>query len=402
MATFGRQLPPWFGKQGAPPVDPSIMGMLPQAPQGPEWTAGAQVAPPVQAPAQGPLVADPAGISREGVMRDRMAADAFGDGPSLENVRDPWTALAYTLQKGIGAWAEKDAKLSEEKLKASDRKALAEVLNKIHRGEADMSALGQLDNPAAQDWYAQAMLGQMTKAPAERWEGVDIDGDGKNDFQKSSITGEHKDMPKTLAEEEKLRRAGAANNTTNVNMGGSEKQMYDTIEKSYERVAPVVAGLNSLREAEKLIDAGGVFGPGAELRIGAAKLISLLTGAPVGKGVVNAESFKAAIAPLVGATLKATSGTSQLSEGELRFAQAAAAGDISLDPQSIKKILGILKKAQVNSAMSHNKKLDTLYPKGKGFERERGLFEIDVKERGVDKQGRPISRLPDGQWEYED
>jgi hypothetical protein len=185
-------------------------------------------------------------------------------------------------------------------------------------------------------------------------------------------------------------------------MGGTEKQIYDTIADNYKQVAPVVGGLASLREARKLVDAGGMFGAGADLRVGAAKVLSLLTGEPVDPKVVNTESFAGAIAPLVGATLKATSGTAQLSEGELRFAQKAAAGDINLDQQSIKRVLSILEKAMVNSATTHNRKLDAVYPKGQGADRERKLFEIDVRERAKTKDGRSISRMPGGQWEFDE
>ena len=55
----------------------------------------------------------------------------------------------------------------------------------------------------------QAMMSvaaqRMFAKPSESWKPVDIDGDGRNDFQQSSITGEYKDMPKTLSEEERLR-----------------------------------------------------------------------------------------------------------------------------------------------------------------------------------------------------
>ena len=390
---FGRTLPPWFGRQSAPPVDPSIMGMLPQAQQ---FTAGQQIAP---AAAAAPLV-EQQGPSRADVARAQDIAGGVDTGYGLENVRDPWSALAYAVNKGVTGYAQGKAKRMGETQKAADRKALADALN-----SADpMTALSQLDIPEVQDMMVQSKLAAMSKAPAEKWQDVDVDGDGQPDAQRSSLSGEYKPIEQRLTFEQRkeLARSGASNSTTNVNMGGSEKQIYDTIASNYDKVAPVVGGLASLREARKLVEAGGMFGAGADLRVGASKVLSLLTGEPVDPKVVNTESFAGAIAPLVGATLKATSGTSQLSEGELKFAQKAAAGDINLDQQSIKRVLSILEKAMVNSATSHNRKLDAVYPSGKGADRERKLFEIDVRERSKTKDGRSISRMPGGQWEFDE
>lgn len=227
----------------------------------------------------------------------------------------------------------------------------------------------------------EALMGmaaeRMFAKPAEQWKGIDVDGDGRNDFQQSSLTGEFKDLPRTLAEEERLRRAGASRTSVNVG-GGSEKQIFDVLTERFKQTAPIMSGMNSLQEARKLVEEGGLFGAGADIRVGAAKVVSLLTGTPVDPRAVNTESFRGAIAPLVGATLKATSGTSQLSEGELRFAERAAAGDINMDPASIKKVLNILDKAMRNTAQDYNRRLDAVYPKGTA-DRSRSLFELNLE-----------------------
>jgi adhesin HecA-like repeat protein len=376
------------------------MGMLPQVGQQqpqPQFTAGQQIAPMAEPM---PQQQDP-GLSRADVSKRRAVADSFASGGMpLESVRNGLGAAAYALRQGLSGWTEGRAKDAETKQKAADRKALADALN-----SADpMSALSQLDIPEVQDMMVQSKFAQMSKAPAEKWNDVDTDKDGVPDAQRSSTTGEYKtiDRPRSVEDAIRIAREGRSVSTTNVNMGGTEKQIYDTIAENYKQVAPVVGGLASLREARKLVNAGGMFGAGADLRVGAAKVLSLLTGAPVDPKVVNTESFAGAISPLVGATLKATSGTSQLSEGELKFAQRAAAGDINLDQKSIETVLAILEKAMVNSAASHNRKLDAVYPKGQGADRERQLFEIDVRERSKTKDGRPISRMPGGNWEFDE
>lgn len=277
--------------------------------------------------------------------------------------------LGQGLAAGIGAFQQRSIDNIKRKGLASAFDSMAAELPESQR--AMFQQMVQNDPQAMMSVAAQRMFSK----PSEAWKPVDIDGDGRNDFQQSSITGEYKDMPKTLSEEEKLRRAGAS--STTVNVGGSEKQIFDAVQSRYEKVAPIVGGMNSLREARKLVNSGGVFGAGADIRVGASKVLSLLTGKPVDPAVVNTESFRAAIAPLVGATLKATSGTSQLSEGELKFAERASAGDINLDPASIKRVLDILEKAMNNTVRDYNRQLDFVYPKG-AADRTRGLFELNL------------------------
>ena len=67
------------------------------------------------------------------------------------------------------------------------------------------------------------------------------------------------------------------------------------------------------------------------------------------------------MAPVVASIMHQTSGTSQLSEGELRFAQRAAAGDITLDPGSIKQLMTIIDKGSKGIISDHQRKVDVLF-----------------------------------------
>jgi len=221
---FGRQLPQWFGRQGmAPPVDPSLMAMLPQVPGQQPPPQMPQQPPPEftqMTPAGQPAQALPVGPGREDVMQQRALADSLaGGGLPLQSVSDPWTAGAYALNKGLSGWAEGRAKKSEAELGKSDRKALIDALN-----QADpMSALATLDNPEAQNAFIQMKLGQMNQKPSETWQDVDTDGDKIPDAQRNSVTQEYKPIDKqlTFAQREQLARAGASR--TNVTVSGGEK-----------------------------------------------------------------------------------------------------------------------------------------------------------------------------------
>lgn len=374
---FGRQLPPWFGRQGmAPPVDPSMMAMLPQA-QGqpqppqqppPQFTQMTPAGQPAQALPVGP---DP----RAEAERQRQYADmAKSTGLGLNNVSDPWTAGAYALTKGLEGWTERSAKEAEKNLAKSDRKALIDALN-----QADpMAALATLDNPEAQNAFIQMKLGQMNQKPAERWQDVDVNGDGLPDEQ-IGPAGERKviDRPRSFQEEMALRRAGAGNTTVNVG-GGTDKQIYESLEKSYEKAAPAVGGLNALKEAEKALAGPGIYGSFANEALALRKIAVALGGDPT--SVTNTETFRSAIAPNVAAIMKATVGSTQISNADREFAEKAAGGAITLDKTTIKRMLGITRRASEGLMKSHQDRLDKIYPNtpDNRFARERALFEIQA------------------------
>lgn len=368
---FGRTLPSWFGRQVAPPIDPSIMGMLPQAgQQQPQFTAGQQIAPPQQ---QAPLDAGP---TRDDVAQRRAMADSMAQGGMpLSAVSDPWTAAAYAVGELGSAWTEKRARRAEEDQKAKDRKALAEALS-----SADpMTALSQLDIPEVQDWMTQAKISQMTKAPTEKWQDVDQNGDGQPDAQRNSVTGEFKpiDMPLSVADRERIAAAGRSNNTTNVNTGGgSDKQIFDTLGESYKMAQTAATGLKGLKEAEKALKGPGIYGAYADQRLLLAKVAAAFGADPT--SVINTETFTAAIAPQVAAMVKATVGSTQISNADRDFAEKAAGGRITLDKATLQRLVSIGRRASEGLVQSHNDRLNRIYPNGKNFDRERALFEIPM------------------------
>jgi hypothetical protein len=107
---------------------------------------------------------------------------------------------------------------------------------------------------------------------------------------------------------------------------------------------------------------GGVItGSGANQKLDIAKFFTAMGLVDKGDLIANTETFRNAMQPVVASIMHQTSGTSQLSEGELRFAQRAAAGDITLDPQSIRQLMTIIDKGSRGVIDSHQKKVDVLF-----------------------------------------
>jgi flagellum-specific peptidoglycan hydrolase FlgJ len=170
---------------------------------------------------------------------------------------------------------------------------------------------------------------------------------------------------------------GVGGSTTNVNVGGgSDKQIFDALSESATAARAAATGLNAIREARKAIDGGGIFGAGADIRLGLAKVASALGADP--STVQNTETFRAAIAPQVAAMLKATVGTTQISNTDRDFAEKAAGGSIALDEGSIRRLLSIMERGGQAVLDGHQERLDAVYDDPEKFRRERSLFRVRV------------------------
>jgi hypothetical protein len=171
------------------------------------------------------------------------------------------------------------------------------------------------------------------------------------------------------------RKAGATN--VNVGGGGDNKQVFDAVADSTAAARSAATGLNSLREAKKAVDSGIFSGAAADWRLGLQKVGAML-GVADPKIIENTETFRAAIAPQVAAMMKATVGSTQISNADREFAEKAAGGSISLNEGSIRKLIDIMERAGTAVINDHKGRLDLVYPEGQGFERERALFGVDM------------------------
>jgi hypothetical protein len=115
------------------------------------------------------------------------------------------------------------------------------------------------------------------------------------------------------------------------------------------------------QEALHALDNGAITGIGANQRLDMAKLVTSLGLKDMGNEVQNTEVFRGAMQPIVANILHQTSGMSQLSEGELRFAAAAAAGNITLNASSMRELLRIIDTRSKEIINDHRTLTDALY-----------------------------------------
>lgn len=140
--------------------------------------------------------------------------DTIGNAPP-----EAWFSLAQALSSSrdpLQGLAQGAAGFGQQIQETRKKKSLADALQ---------GAMGGMDqNQAA---FAKALIqadpqqavpligGQLFKAPTEKWEQIDSNGDGVPDRQKSSLTGKIDDIPLSLADRQKLAAAGASRMTVN-------------------------------------------------------------------------------------------------------------------------------------------------------------------------------------------
>jgi hypothetical protein len=146
--------------------------------------------------------------------------------------------------------------------------------------------------------------------------------------------------------------------------GMNPEDVYKEMKTSQSAAKQAQQGLEASNAAMKAFDKGAISGFGANQRLDVAKLFTALGLVDKGDRIANTETFRNAMQPVVAAILHQTSGTSQLSEGELAFAKAASAGNITLDPQSIRQLMTIIDKRSREVIADHQEKMDAVFGKG--------------------------------------
>lgn len=139
--------------------------------------------------------------------------------------------------------------------------------------------------------------------------------------------------------------------------------VFKTVAESKKVAQSAVQSLVASKTAMEIYNSGIISGAGADWKLMGAKFLSGLglTGEEVQKKIANTETFQSTMQPIIASILHQTSGTSQLSEGELYFAKQAAAGKITLDEKTFPKILAIIDKASSNTVAEHQQKMDVLF-----------------------------------------
>ena len=162
-------------------------------------------------------------------------------------------------------------------------------------------------------------------------------------------------------------------------------EVFKQVTASKTQAMAAKQALTASQAAMGAFDKGAITGTGANQRLDVAKLFTGLGLVDKGNLIANTEVFRSAMQPVVAAILHQTSGTSQLSEGELAFAKAAAAGNITLDAQSIRTLMGIIDKRSQEVLKDHQTMMSALF--GDNNPQAKAMFGVEGPTRAPSAPG---------------
>ena len=140
-----------------------------------------------------------------------------------------------------------------------------------------------------------------------------------------------------------------------------QAEVVKRVGESKDTADKAVTAFNAVRTARSALDAGAITGFGANQRLDWAKLNHLMGLEDKGDVIANTEVFRSSMAPAVASMLKATVGTTQISNTDRDFAEKAAGGQITLDAASIKRLLDVSHRLSLETMGKHQTTMDAIY-----------------------------------------
>jgi len=155
---------------------------------------------------------------------------------------------------------------------------------------------------------------------------------------------------------------------TTVNIGkGDNKKFWETLgkkeaeefEKQRIEAQDAAQSININKEAKQLLDSGMVTGSGANFIVNSGKVLQQL-GIPIGKDanqtLDNTQAYSAMMGKQVGKIIKDFGAGTGLSDADREYANKIAAGEITLNEESLRKLIDINDRINAAKIIQYNKK----------------------------------------------
>jgi hypothetical protein len=128
----------------------------------------------------------------------------------------------------------------------------------------------------------------------------------------------------------------------------------------------------AIRNARQSATEGKMFtGSTGDMQLSLKKLMSA-SGFPTDPRINATEEFKSYVKPILGAARQALVGGANISDSDMKIAEAAVGGDIKLDRTSIVDILGAIERMNTAAAINHQRKVEAIA--GDNPQRQATLF----------------------------
>jgi hypothetical protein len=171
---------------------------------------------------------------------------------------------------------------------------------------------------------------------------------------------------------EELKKTQLENRTREQLGGLDQAELFKPIAKSAEETKTLPMAQTAIRNARQAATEGKMFtGTSGEIDLSLKKLLSGV-GFPTDPRIPATEEFKAYIKPILAAARQSLVGGANISDSDMKIAEAAVGGNITLDRNSIVGILGSLERMNTAMAANHQRKVEALA--GEDPQRQSVLF----------------------------
>lgn len=166
--------------------------------------------------------------------------------------------------------------------------------------------------------------------------------------------------PEALRQKSAIAERGR--NSVNVTVGGekefakqSGKNFAETLQAKAQGAQDAADSLRATQDARGLLDKGVITGFGADFKVGLGKALQAAGINYDDDAIANTEAFGASRAKEVGRIIKLFGAGTGLSDADRAYAQKAAAGEITMNEKSIRRILDINERASWNVIQNYSK-----------------------------------------------
>jgi hypothetical protein len=232
--------------------------------------------------------------------------------------------------------------------------------NEMELRGADIEQWGnQRGDPRA---IAQGQLLQKLGKEQRDRENADLQEKYRQDRQLESqrvIEQQRAEQGKGLAQQQLTKAQAEAAEAQRANRfggGAAYQQFLGDISKKYEATQQLSNTLPTLQQAKQAL-AQSYTGRGAEVKLDANKMLRTLGVPGDYTPAVATELLQSRMKAIAGGMIKSTVGSQNISDADRDFVEAAYAGKISMEPESLRRLLSIAEETTIRSINQHNDRL---------------------------------------------
>lgn len=205
-----------------------------------------------------------------------------------------------------------------------------------------------------------------------------------------------------------LQRRGAAASRTNINMGENKLKgalgegIGKEILAGHQAAQEAVQSIQANNQARKLLDSGVVTGFGANIKLAFGKALQQAGINVADDPIANTEAFVAQRAQETGRIIKQFGSGTGLSDADRQYATRAAAGDVTLNESSIRKILDLNERASRFLIERNNANVGKLKPGIVDYDLSVQAPEAYAPAKASEKVAAPTAAESGGQPQYKE